>query len=88
MDFLDKVIINTESDFIINYVKKYENTKLVTVKRDNKFSLDSTDREFCRNVVSGINEEYVLYSPVTMPFIEKKHIVKHSKYCLKKIMIL
>lgn len=77
LDFLDKVIINTESDFILKYVKeKYTNTKLRTVKRDNIYSLDCTDnRDFCTNVVSGITEEYVLYSPVTMPFI------KEETYC-------
>ncbi len=73
LNFLEKVIVNTESDFILDYLKKYENTKLVTIKRDHKYSLDSTDnREFCRNVVGNINEDYVLYSPVTMPFISEK----------------
>lgn len=80
LNFIDKVIVNTESDFILNYLKKYKNTKLVTVKRDNKYSLDSTDnREFCRNVVAGINEEYVLYSPVTMPFIKEETYYKGFK---------
>ena len=74
LKFLNKVIINTESEFIINYIKNnYSNNRLKIVKRDIKYALDKTDnRDFCRNVVESIEEEYILYSPVTMPFIKFK----------------
>ena len=71
LDFLTSVIVNTESDYIIDYVtKKYSNPKLKIVKRDYLYASDQTDnREFCRNVVTNIREKYICYSPVTMPFI-------------------
>jgi 3-deoxy-D-manno-octulosonate 8-phosphate phosphatase (KDO 8-P phosphatase) len=70
--FLDEVIINTESEFIINYIKEnYDHKKIKIVKRDNIFASDYTDnREFCINVATNVKNDYILYSPVTMPFIE------------------
>jgi 3-deoxy-D-manno-octulosonate 8-phosphate phosphatase (KDO 8-P phosphatase) len=74
LDFLDSVIVNTESEYIMDYVlKKYNNTKLKIVKRESLYANDQTDnREFSRNVVSNIKETYVCYSPVTMPFISEE----------------
>ena len=74
LNFLDKVIVNSESDYIIKYVNNnYKNEKLVIVKRDIKYALDDVDNtDFCINVVKDIDEEYVLYSPVTMPFIREE----------------
>lgn len=74
LDFLTSVIVNTESDYIIDYItKNYDNKKLKIVKRDSLYASDIIDnREFCKNVVKNITDEYVLYSPVTMPFIEEK----------------
>jgi 4-hydroxy 2-oxovalerate aldolase len=71
LDFLNEVIVNTESEFIIDYVKKHhQHKRLIIVKRDPLYSTDEVDnREFAREVVSNISNEYVLYSPVTMPFI-------------------
>ena len=72
--FLDEVIVNTESDFIISYIKNnFSNKKLKIVKRDVYYSTDNVEnKEFCLNVVGNINSDIILYSPVTMPFIENK----------------
>ena len=71
LNFLDEVIVNTESEFIIDYIKKkYDNKKLKIIKRDKLYATDNVENyDFCKNVVSSIENEYVLYSPVTMPFI-------------------
>ena len=71
LNFLEKVIVNTESDYIINYLSKYNNNKLEIIKRDIYYSSDLVENiDFCRNVVECLNCDIVLYSPVTMPFIE------------------
>ena len=73
LDFLDEVIVNTESEYILEYVrKKYKDRKVVLIKRDPFFSRsDIENKDFAVNMVKDIPREYVLYSPVTMPFIEK-----------------
>jgi YrbI family 3-deoxy-D-manno-octulosonate 8-phosphate phosphatase len=85
LDFLSRVIINTESDYIINYItKNYENKKIEIMKRDIFYASDIIDnRQFCRNVVKNINEDYVLYSPVTMPFIREETYYDAYKILLK-----
>lgn len=72
LSFLNEVVVNTESDFIIDYVKaRYTDKRLRIVKRNPLFSKDSTDNsDFVVNVCNDCYE-YVLYSPVTMPFIEE-----------------
>lgn len=74
LDFLNSVVVNTESDYIIDYVSnKYDNPKLKIVKREYLYASNEIDNsDFCRNVVSSINEKYVCYSPVTMPFITEE----------------
>ena len=81
LNFLDKIIVNTESDYIIDYINtNYKNKKLITVKRDIKYATDLVDnREFCTHVVKNINETYILYSPVTMPFIKEETYVNGYK---------
>lgn len=81
LDFLDSVIVNTESEYIIDYIsKKYNNTKLKIVQREYLYANDKTDnREFSINVVSNIKEEYICYSPVTMPFISEETYKKGYK---------
>lgn len=71
LNFLDSVIVNTESDFIIDYISKnYTNNKIKIVKRDAIYSDDKVEnKDFCINVSKNIPTEYILYSPVTMPFI-------------------
>ncbi len=73
LKFLDNVVLNTESDVIIDYVKqKFNNPKLKIVKRDVKYTKDNiSNREFCIAMMESCNE-HVLYSPVTMPFITNK----------------
>jgi len=73
LDYLDEVIINSESDYILEYINEnYKNNKIKLIKRDNKYSEDNVENsDFVVNVVKNIHSEYVLYSPVTMPFIEK-----------------
>lgn len=73
LNYLDNVIVNTESDIILDYIKNnYTNSKLLLIKRDPKFSEDNVENsDFCINVTEKINSEYILYSPVTMPYIEK-----------------
>lgn len=73
LKFLDNVVLNTESDLIIDYVKqKFNNSKLKIVKRDIKYTKDDiSNREFCLAMMESC-EENVLYSPVTMPFITDK----------------
>lgn len=72
LHFLTEVVVNTESDYIINHVKsRYTNRKLRIVKRDPLFAQDTTDNsDFVINVCNDCNCEYILYSPVTMPFVE------------------
>lgn len=74
LDFLNSVVVNTESDYIIDYVSnKYDNPKLKIVKREYLYASNEIDNsDFCRNVVSSINEKHVCYSPVTMPFITEE----------------
>ena len=57
--------------------------KLRIVKRNSIYATDSVDnREFARAVVSQISNQYVLYSPVTMPFIEKNTYKKmYTRIC-------
>ena len=85
LDFLDEVIINTDSPYIINYVRTSVegHKKLRIVKRNSIYATDSVDnREFARAVVSQISNQYVLYSPVTMPFIEKNTYKKmYTRIC-------
>lgn len=71
--FLDQVVVNTESEYIIeHYSQKYNDKKLIFIKRNKAYSRDNVENvDFCKHVVSNIHTEYVLYSPVTMPFIEK-----------------
>ena len=81
LDFLDKVILNTESQKIIDYVKKkYVTSKLKIIKRDPKYSTDEVSNyDFCKYMVSFIDTDYVLYSPVTAPFITKETYI-HMYY--------
>lgn len=78
LDFLDKVILNTESQKIIDYVKKkYVTSKLKIIKRDPKYSTDEVSNyNFCKYMVSFIDTDYVLYSPVTAPFITKETYIQ------------
>ncbi len=78
LDFLDKVILNTESQKIIDYVKKkYVTSKLKIIKRDPKYSTDEVSNyDFCKYMVSFIDTDYVLYSPVTAPFITKETYIQ------------
>lgn len=74
LSFLEKVVFNTESQKLIDYVKsqKYaiNQPKLVFVKRNPIYSTDSIENyDFCKYVTSNFPSECVLYSPVTMPFI-------------------
>lgn len=91
LDFLNKVILNTESQKIIDYVKnKYVNyltSKLKIFKRNPKYSTDQiSNSDFCKYMVSFIDSEYVLYSPVTAPFITQEtykhmfHNLENKKY--------
>ena len=72
LEFLDNVMIHTESQYIIDYVNKsYDTPKIILVKKDPIYASDTIDnREFCRNAVASVDSKYVLYSPVTMPFIQ------------------
>ena len=70
--FLHRVVLNTESSDIIEFVRERFPTeeRLVCVTRDPMFATDDVDnREFCRHVLQGFPSKCVLYSPVTMPFI-------------------
>ena len=70
--FLHRVVLNTESLEIIEFVRERypDEERLVCVQRDPLFATDDVDnREFCRHVLQAFPSESVLYSPVTMPFI-------------------
>tara|TARA_B100000787_G_scaffold36434_1_gene25560 strand:+ start:7754 stop:9859 length:2106 start_codon:yes stop_codon:yes gene_type:complete len=72
LKFLNEVVINTESDEIIDIVKKdYSNNhKVRVVKRDKKFSLETTESvEFCKEVASKCLYDNILYCPITCPLI-------------------
>lgn len=73
LNFIDNVILNTESDIIINYIsERIKDPRLIVVKRCIEFTLDDISNfAFCNAVTKGTHE-YVLYSPVTMPFITEK----------------
>jgi 3-deoxy-D-manno-octulosonate 8-phosphate phosphatase (KDO 8-P phosphatase) len=70
LKFLDNVVLNTESDIIIEFItKRIKNPRLIIVKRIARLALDDiSNREFCTAVTIGTHP-HVLYSPVTMPFI-------------------
>ena len=74
LDFLNEIIVNTESEELISIVKKsYENNKKVKiVKREEKYSLETTESiDFCKNVAETCNYDNILYSPITCPLITK-----------------
>lgn len=72
LKFLDNVIVNTESDVIINFItERITDPRLKIVKRDVRYTADDiSNREFCNAVMESVHD-YVLYSPVTMPFISE-----------------
>lgn len=72
LTFLNEVVINTESDEIINIIKNdYKNNeKIRIVKRDVKFSLETTEsKDFSKNVASNCLYDNILYCPITCPLI-------------------
>lgn len=73
LKFLDNVILNTESDVIIKFItERINDPRLVIVKRDYRYTADDiSNREFCNAVMESVHD-YVLYSPVTMPFISEE----------------
>ncbi len=81
LNFLNSVVLNTESQEIINFIslnKKYrkfierKKRPLVIIKRDEKYSKDSThNSEFTKHVTNNL-KHHILYSPVTMPFITRE----------------
>jgi 4-hydroxy 2-oxovalerate aldolase len=75
LTFLDEVVINTESDIIIDLVKKNygNNLKIKIIKRDEKYSLENTEsNDFCKDVALSCSYDNILYSPITCPLISKK----------------
>lgn len=73
LKFLDNVVLNTESDIIINYIsERITDPRLKIVKRAIEFTQDDiSNGAFCNAVTKELHE-HVLYSPVTMPFISEK----------------
>ena len=81
LNFLNSVVLNTESQEIINFISLNEKYKrfierkkrpLVIIKRDEIYSLDSThNSEFTKGVTNNL-KHHILYSPVTMPFITRE----------------
>lgn len=70
LSFLDCIIFNTDSQELIDHVKERYSDKITIVKRDPAYSKDEVENyDFCRHVTKDFPSQYVLYSPVTMPFI-------------------
>jgi 4-hydroxy 2-oxovalerate aldolase len=84
LNFLDEIVINTESDEIINIVKStYTHPKIKIVKRDAYFSLETTEsKDFCKNVAETCSYENILYAPITCPLIKKETYENmYENYC-------
>lgn len=71
--FLEYIVFNTDNEELIEYVKNKHSGNLPNlkiVKREKKYATDEVDNfDFCKNVTSDFPSDYVLYTPVTMPFI-------------------
>lgn len=75
LKYLNEVVINTESDEIIEIVrKKYKNNqKLRIVKREKIYSMENTESfDFCKNVAEKCKYKNILYAPITCPLITKE----------------
>jgi N-acylneuraminate cytidylyltransferase len=71
---VDKVIINTESKEVIENARKM-GYPLEYVLRDEYYTRCSGS-EFFKNIAENCNSDYILYSPVTSPFITSDLIDK------------
>ena len=74
LDYINEIIINSESDIILDLVKSdYGNNKKIKfIKRDENMSLETTEsKDFCRNVAKSVSYDIILYTPITCPLIKK-----------------
>ena len=78
---IDEILVSSDSQKMLQIAKKL---KVSTHIREKYYaSSRATNSEFFKNLAENINSYYVLYSPVTTPFISKKTIQKCINF-LKK----
>ena len=84
LDFIDEIIINTDSDKAISIAKKMD---VKYFKRDNYFaSSKCLNSEFWKNVADNTKSEFIMFTNCTSPLIELntyKEIISYSKKFFK-----
>lgn len=70
INFIDRIVVSSDCDKMLEIAKKY---KVDIHIRDEYFaSSEANNSEFFRNLATGIEGKYLMYSPVTCPLISKE----------------
>lgn len=71
---LDNIIVNSDSEEVIEWVKKeYGSNKITYILREPYFaSSKCSGSEFFQNIAENANTDILIYSPVTSPFLSPK----------------